>query len=140
MLVNKACPVVLRHGSSLEILAFRHPLAGLQLVKGTLEPGESSAVAAVRELLEEAGVQGEAVRQLGIWHSGFSGQVWAFHERRVAEGLPERWQHACGDDGGHRFSFFWHPLGCEPSAEWHPLFQGALNFLRERRVSLQVNA
>lgn len=37
MRANKACPVVLRHSTELEILAFRHPLAGLQLVKGTVE-------------------------------------------------------------------------------------------------------
>ena len=37
MAVDKACPVVLRHTTELEVLAFRHPLAGLQLVKGTVE-------------------------------------------------------------------------------------------------------
>ena len=35
MRANKACPVVLRHSTELEILAFRHPLAGLQPVSYT---------------------------------------------------------------------------------------------------------
>lgn len=39
--VDRACPVVLRESGGLEVLAFEHPLAGLQLVKGRLEPGES---------------------------------------------------------------------------------------------------
>lgn len=37
--VQKVLPIVIRRRDSLEILAFRHPLAGSQLVKGTLENG-----------------------------------------------------------------------------------------------------
>ncbi|BAQ74205.1 NUDIX family hydrolase [Pseudomonas sp. Os17] len=129
---NKACPVLLRYTTELEVLAFRHPLAGLQLVKGTVEAGESTAAAAVRELAEEAGVEAEESRFLGLWHSGFAGQVWAFHECRVPAPLPESWTHFTADDGGHHFEFFWHALASPPSAQWHPLFQAALVFLRER--------
>lgn len=132
MRANKACPVVLRHSTELEILAFRHPLAGLQLVKGTVEAGESTATAAVRELAEEAGLQAGESGCLGLWHSGFCGQVWAFHECRVPAPLPESWSHFTADDGGHRFEFFWQPLASLPSEQWHPLFQGALGFLRQR--------
>lgn len=38
--MKKVVPVILRHQKhehGLEILAFRHPLAGIQLVKGTIE-------------------------------------------------------------------------------------------------------
>lgn len=56
MAADKACAVVLRDRGVLEILAFEHPLAGLQLVKGSVEPGESSGAAAVRELMEEAAI------------------------------------------------------------------------------------
>jgi len=35
---------------------FRHPLAGIQLAKGTVEPSESPADAARRELFEESGL------------------------------------------------------------------------------------
>ncbi|MGC5700884.1 NUDIX domain-containing protein [Pseudomonas sp. NFXW11] len=138
MLPTTACPVVLRRRGCLEILVFRHPLAGVQLVKGSLEPGECSAVAAVRELAEEAGVQGVASGALGVWDAGFAGQVWAFHQCRAAA-LPDTWRHQCADDGGHEFSFFWHPLASPPSAEWHPLFQGALAFVRQQLEGREVD-
>ena len=64
MAADKSCPVVLRARETLEILAFEHPLAGLQLVKGSVEPGESTALAAVRELMEEAGCGAHDVRVL----------------------------------------------------------------------------
>ncbi|OOV92200.1 NUDIX hydrolase [Pseudomonas sp. MF4836] len=130
--IDKACPVVLRHAAALQVLAFAHPLAGLQLVKGSLEPGEASAVAAVRELAEEAGIKGEVIADLGLWVAPQTGQRWAFHQCRVAPDLPDTWTHFAADDGGHEFRFFWHPLASEPSAQWHPLFQGALAFLRQR--------
>ena len=54
MLPNKVCPVVFRRVDSVvEVLAFEHPVAGYQLVKGTVESGESIETAALRELAEE---------------------------------------------------------------------------------------
>ena len=56
-LVAKACPIVLRGSpASPQILTFVHPRAGLQIVKGTIATGENPAVAALRELEEEAGI------------------------------------------------------------------------------------
>ncbi|WP_083188316.1 NUDIX hydrolase [Pseudomonas cerasi] len=130
MMVDKACPVVLRSRQALEILAFEHPLAGLQLVKGSVEPGESTDVAAVRELVEEAGIQGRVVRHLGTWRSHITGHTWAFHECHVAQDLPDTWVHHAEDDGGHEFRFFWHPLVSEPSDAWHQIYKDALGFLR----------
>ncbi|AJO79802.1 NUDIX domain-containing protein [Pseudomonas sp. MRSN 12121] len=130
MSVDKACPVVLRRREILEILAFEHPLAGLQLVKGSVEPGEPTDVAAARELFEEAGIQGTAVRALGTWRAPATGHLWAFHECHVAQPLPETWVHHAEDDGGHEFRFFWHPLMSEPGAAWHQLFKDALGFIR----------
>ena len=50
-IMKKIVPVVLRHQQQgLEILAFRHPLAGTQLVKGTIEQDEKHEQAAVRGL------------------------------------------------------------------------------------------
>ena len=67
---NKACPVVLRTRGSREILVFEHPLAGIQLVKGTIELGESPEAAALRELGEESGITSASwVRSLGTWSS-----------------------------------------------------------------------
>lgn len=111
---------------------FRHPLAGIQLVKGSIERLESPDAAALRELQEESGIaSGHVLRDLGIWTSGFEDQVWSFHEVWVSQELPETWSHIAADDGGQTFSFFWHPLGAAPSDEWHALFVGALNFIRE---------
>jgi len=136
---DKACPVILRTRQSLEILAFKHPLAGLQLVKGSLEPGESTEAAAVRELLEEAGITGKVIRDLGTWRSASTGHTWAFHQCLIPEDLPDTWTHFAEDDGGHEFQFFWHPLASEPSEEWHQVFKDALEFLKPRlaEVSLQ---
>ena len=132
MTANKVCPVVLRSVEpAREILAFEHPLAGHQLVKGSIEAGESMVSAALRELAEESGLKGvHATRRLGTWESGFQGQVWAFILCESAERLPESWLHHAPDDGGHDFRFFWHPL-LTPAAsgQWHWVFQGALPFI-----------
>jgi len=133
IVANKVCPVVLRRvGSALEVLAFEHPEAGYQLVKGSIEDSESVEIAALRELAEESGIERAVVtRNLGIWQSGFNGQVWAFTECNPIQVLPESWVHRVADDGGHAFRFFWHPLD-EPVAadEWHALFRDALAFIR----------
>ncbi|RMS84389.1 NUDIX hydrolase [Pseudomonas savastanoi] len=130
MTADKACAVVVRERGALEILAFEHPLAGLQLVKGSVEPGESTDMAAVRELMEEAGIQATVRRHLGEWRSPVTGHTWAFHECHVAQDLPDNWVHFAEDDGGHEFRFFWHPLMSEPSERWHQVFKDALSFLR----------
>lgn len=61
--MDKACPVVIR--PERQILAFQHPRAGLQLVKGGVEPNEHPAKAAERELSEESGLILSAIRDLG---------------------------------------------------------------------------
>ncbi len=128
----KACPVVVRQGDGIEILVFKHPLAGIQLVKGTIEAGESPREAAVRELMEEAGLAGASVvSDLGLWKVELRDQVWSFHLCDVGHALPDEWVHYCADEGGHDFSFFWHPLDRPPSEEWHEVFQGALAFVRK---------
>lgn len=78
MEAEKSCPVVLRGRETLEILAFEHPLAGFQLVKGSVEPGESTDLAAVRELKEEAGIQSTVGRHLGERRSIVTRHTWAF--------------------------------------------------------------
>lgn len=110
MSIVKACPVVLRTKQSLEILVFEHPLAGFQLVKGSVESGETTAAAAIRELHEEAGITGNVIRELGTWHAEITGDTWAFHQCQISADLPDSWVHFTKDDGGHQFRFFWHPL------------------------------
>ncbi len=130
---NKVCPVVLRRsGETLQILAFEHPLAGRQLVKGTIESGESVEIAALRELSEESGIESASVlRHLGTWSSGFEVQVWAFVECTPHGVLPEEWEHYAPDDGGHSFHFFWQSLSAPVNPEeWHFVFRRALSFIR----------
>ena len=133
VLANKVCPVILRrNGSEVEVLAFEHPLAGYQLVKGTIEASESIEVAALRELAEESGILSATVsRSLGIWSSNHEGQIWAFVEGKPSQPLAESWLHHAPDDGGHTFRFFWHPLyeTASPS-QWHSVFRGALSFIQ----------
>ena len=56
MIPNKVCPLVFRDRALTLLLAFRHPLEGIQLVKGTIESGEQPPEAAPRELEEESGI------------------------------------------------------------------------------------
>ena len=130
--MGKACAVVHRPSESgTEILAFRHPQAGYQLVKGTIELDERPIDAAIRELREESGVTGLALPSfLGravIGEPPLPWHLFAFDGRA----LPDRWTHAAADDGGHVFAFFWHPLSAEPGASWHPMFRQALRFVQE---------
>lgn len=132
---TKACPVVLLPGQPPRILLFRHPQAGVQLVKGSIEPGETPAQAALRELKEESGIgNARVVTDLGTWDAGHQGQVWSFHLCEAGAPLPEQWSHQTEDDHGHRFSFFWAALDELPWEECHPLFQRALHFLLDGRL------
>jgi 8-oxo-dGTP pyrophosphatase MutT (NUDIX family) len=120
MAPNKTCPVV-----------FRHPAGDIQLVKGTIEPGEDPAAAALRELSEESGVTGAAIeRSLSIWDSGFEGQIWAIYLCKTGE-LADEWDFYCEDDGGLDLKLFWHPLDSEPGANWHDLYKTALSYIRK---------
>ena len=103
-----ACAWVTRDAGR-AFLAFRHPRAGNQLVKGGIRPGECAEVAALRELIEEAVIPGQSARLLCRDDGVQSGELW--HLCDVATGLlPARWTHLCAHDGGHRFRFFWHPV------------------------------
>jgi 8-oxo-dGTP pyrophosphatase MutT (NUDIX family) len=129
---DKACSVVLCLAQRPRILLFRHPQAGVQLVKGSIERGETLAQAALRELAEESGIDDATIAQdLGCWESGHQGQVWSFQLCAVLEPLPERWSHQTLDDDGHVFDFFWAPLDDLPYDDCHPVFRRALGFLSE---------
>ncbi|WP_159657767.1 NUDIX hydrolase [Vibrio atypicus] len=125
----KVCPVVLRKsGSTVELLLFEHPLAGVQLVKGTLEMKDSAVEsAALRELEEESGISKvSSTKYLGSWESGFQNQLWHFVLCEISENLPNNWRFYTQDDGGHEFSFFWHKLESNPKFKCHKVFSGAI--------------
>ena len=122
--IEKACACVVQRGS---VLVFCHPHsdAGVQLPKGTIEPGETPTQAVVRELAEESGVRLSATPQL-IAEMKFTGsknkvfpertptqQRWFIFRFDAVEPLPERWSHtATGspEEDGLIFDYFWHPL------------------------------
>ncbi|MGM4986502.1 NUDIX domain-containing protein [Rhizobium sp. 11_C7_N12_5] len=131
--VQKACPVVFRmRDSGSEVLAFIHPSAGKQFVKGTIEPSETPLAAAERELWEESGLTAlSPMALLGQCQIGPSRQLWHFFGCQ-AVGLPDTWQHLTADDHGHTFAFFWHPIDLPLDQDWHPIFHEAFNFFAPR--------
>ncbi|KDN98825.2 MULTISPECIES: NUDIX hydrolase [Pseudomonas] len=130
MLPDKACAVVFSSTPHPRLLLFRHPLAGVQLVKGSIETGETPAQAALRELAEESGISAATiVDDLGCWDAEHLGQTWSFQLCRASGPLPEQWSHQTLDDHGHVFTFFWAGLEHLPLADCHPVFQRALRFV-----------
>lgn len=135
---HKACPVLFRDASMQQILAFQHPQAGLQLVKGRIEPGENARAAALRELEEESGISGTGiVEDLGTWNSEHHGHVWSLQLCTFKPRLPDQWTHHCVDDGGFDFSFFWHDVNAEAGEGWAPQYRRALAAIRERTRTLK---
>lgn len=121
-------------------MVFVHPQAGTQVVKGSVEPGESVDEAAVRELQEESGIRhAKCAEDLGSSEAFLPNQVWHFRRMHVNQELPETWQHFTQDDGGHIFRFMWHPLDQEPQQPCHPVFVAAFEHLRVR-LQLQPGA
>jgi 8-oxo-dGTP pyrophosphatase MutT (NUDIX family) len=136
---DKVCPVLLRKkDENLLILAFRHPIAGFQLVKGTIESDESADVAVLRELSEESGIDSaNIVRHLGIWESGYENQVWSLYLCE-AQGLADEWIHHTQDGGGLDFTFFWQPIDEKSDAGWHPLYREALRYIKNVLMNIRV--
>lgn len=127
--LEKACPLVLRYANEqTEVLAFTHPSAGKQFVKGTIEPEESPIEAANRELREESGlITTTPLISLGVHPIGELRQPWHFF-KHFSSGLPETWTHQTEDDFGHTFRFIWHPLNQSLDQRWHAIFHEAFAF------------
>ena len=118
--VLKACACLVDGRGRL--LVFHHPEdRGMQLPKGTVEPGESPEDAVRRELLEESGIDYTGPLQpLGTLdrycEAGIEGnkhrhpQLWHLYLMRADQPLPERFDHvAVGspEEDGLVFSFSW---------------------------------
>lgn len=132
--IEKVVPVIFRHVSqNIEILVFRHPIAGIQIVKGTVEANEKLEDAAIRELYEESGISSTNIHSyLGLHSPSESGPNWHVFVCYTTEILKDNWTHFCNDDGGLKFQFFWHPLVQEPTDEWHQLFKELFEFIKSR--------
>ena len=106
--MNKACAVVLHpEGAPLRLAVFTHPVAGLQIVKGTVRTGEPAERAAARELFEESGLETVSTLMLGSSDQIVAGETWHFVLCRAKPPIRDRWQHYCADDDGHLFQFHW---------------------------------
>jgi 8-oxo-dGTP pyrophosphatase MutT (NUDIX family) len=137
-MADKVCPVVFRDASMRQILAFEHPRAGVQLVKGYIEPGESVRAAALRELAEESGIADFGIAEdLGTFDSEHHGHVWSLQLCTFPRPLPETWTHHCAEDGGYDFRFFWYDLHQPPGGNWRPHYRRALEAIRERTRALR---
>ena len=134
MNIQKVVPVVLRMWNGrLQILVFRHPLAGIQIVKGTVEHDEPLENAALRELSEESGIDNASVEKfIGVYSPQQTGPDWYVFLCQVNETLADDWIHHCADDGGLNFEFFWHPVFSLPTSEWHMIFQDLLKFIQDQ--------
>lgn len=135
--VHKAVAAVVRdYGRGSELLVFRHPFAGVQLPKGTVEPKEAYAAAALRELHEESGLHLTLEPQpIGVWHCSMAADankdrqlerhIWHIFALEARHPLSDHWSHtAVGSpaEEGLVFEFFWRPLGPDLHREVHPLF------------------
>lgn len=119
-----------RPGRRRDLLAFEHPQAGKQLVKGGVQLGETEVAAAVRELREESGLVATSARALVSFDVDSPPQTWAAVVCEV-ETPPEGWVFRCADDGGHDFRFFWQPLDEAPDEAWTPNSRHAFERIRE---------
>lgn len=120
MHVQKACAYITRNDS--ELLVFEGPgHEGLQIPKGTVEPGEDPREAVVREIIEESGLATvESLRHLitDVWkrrESPPKRYVRNFYEVSVYESR-DSWSHTVtgtGEERGATFEYSWVDLPCE---------------------------
>ena len=128
------------HQLEKRILVFRHPLAGLQLVKGTIEDNEQAADAAIREMKEESGIDSQISHYLGHVKQKSLNQEWEVFLVEPANDLPETWEFQTMDDGGKLFTFFWEPLSKDFSndSKWDERYVRIIDFLKESLYKLET--
>ncbi len=137
--VLKACPCVIQDN---KILAFKHPSAGFQIPKGSVEDHESIEEAVLRELAEESGITaasiGSKVGELDwIIEAGTHSFLQAEHQEwhiflvKPEHPLPAQWHHTAeGSEAeeGLNFEFFWQSFDSIPE-QFHPVYREVINMV-----------
>ena len=142
--VKKAVAAVVRQRNGhAELLVFTHPLAGVQIPKGTVERGETLEQATLRELQEESGLALVVTpRQIGTWRRHVSGEQtkdrqperhdWSVFILEAPGGLPEHWRHAAQgspEEEGLVFAYHWLRIDDDLGLKLHPLFRDVAKML-----------
>lgn len=126
------CPIVLRQSANgPEIMAFRHPQAGRQIIKGVMEDGDVPREVALRELKSDSGLSPSAQPvDLGKSKGIEQGEAWHFFACPVAS-LPDEWNYICAADNDQEYAFFWQKLDeFIDDSEWNPGIIRAFRFVQ----------
>ena len=128
--IRKACPVVLRKTpDGLQFLAFSHPEAGNQIVKGTIEDGESAAQAAMRELKKASDVSPQGhPHDLGKSDGVVRGESWHFMVCRTSP-LAHEWNFETAGDNSQTLSFFWQSFDSFLEDGWEASIIRAIRYI-----------
>lgn len=101
-----------------EVLVFLHrdfPEAGIQVVGGTVDPGEELINALIRELYEESGLTVKAsdchfLGETTHYRKDFPEKNLRHYYEVKIDGLPDSWSHTVHSDGADNnmvFNFYW---------------------------------
>ncbi|KAA3605249.1 MAG: NUDIX domain-containing protein [Calditrichaeota bacterium] len=123
--ILKVCPCILKEEKGKWfILAFKHPIAGNQIPKGTVEPNEEIEKATLRELKEESGISearienfiGKFDRVVENEDGNLEHHEWHLFDVRAENNLPKNWNHnaeGSSEENGLVFHFFWQELSVD---------------------------
>ena len=148
MVTSKVIAYITRErGGETQLLVFEHvdfPDAGVQVPKGTVEPGETLESAARREVREESGLtELDGLEFIGqITQTAFgAAEEWNFFALRADGNIAdcETWTHRVrgrGEDEGMRFRYYWVPLANDLTlaGEQH----AGIQFLSIKRSNLET--
>ena len=143
--VEKAAACVVRAGKhGAELLVFRHPIAGVQIPKGSLEPGEDAEAAALRELREESGISvARIVRKVGRHevavgagpdeNGSVERHIWHTFLIVADDEVRDTWSHrASGSEveTGLVFEYLWLPLA-EAREQCASRYHASIDFIMQ---------